>query len=73
MRTLTNARALSACSTLLAARLPALAPSTAGAASPPITRQAQTANAAFLAYAPAPPAAKALCLGSMESSCGKPG
>ena len=62
MRTLTNARALSACSTLLAALLPALAPSIAGAASPPITRQAQTANAAFLAYAPAPPAAKALCL-----------
>ena len=62
MRTLTNARALSACSTLLAALLPALAPSIAGAASPPITRQAQTANAAFLAYAPAPSAAKALCL-----------
>jgi hypothetical protein len=40
-----------------------LAPAAAGAASPPITRQAQTANAAFLAYAPAPASgAKALCL-----------
>jgi hypothetical protein len=43
--------------------LTAVTPSIALAASPPITRQAAAANAAFLAYAPAPPAgAKALCL-----------
>ena len=41
----------------------ALTASVAGAASPVITRQATSANAVFLAYAPAPPAAaKALCL-----------
>ena len=41
----------------------ALTASAASAASPPITRQAATANAAFLAYAPAPPGPPlALCL-----------
>jgi hypothetical protein len=41
----------------------ALAASTATAASPVLTRQATSANAVFLAYAPPPPAAaKALCL-----------
>ena len=53
---------LAACLTLALAAL-ALTPSGAGAASPIITRQATSANAVFLAYAPAPPAAaKALCL-----------
>ena len=47
---------------VLAALLLGAAPAIAGAASPPVTRQAQAANAAFLAYAPAPAAAKALCL-----------
>ena len=60
MRALANPRTLTACITVIAALLSA--PSVAAAASPPITRQAQTANAAFLAYAPAPPTAKALCL-----------
>jgi hypothetical protein len=46
-----------------ASLLLALAPTIAGAASPPITRQAAAANAAFLAYAPAPATpARALCL-----------
>jgi hypothetical protein len=41
----------------------ALTPTIAGAASPPITRQAAAADAAFLAYAPAPATpARALCL-----------
>jgi hypothetical protein len=49
--------------TALAAVTLALAAATATAASPAITRQAATANAAFLAYAPAPPGpALALCL-----------
>lgn len=62
MRTLTTpARALTTDATVLAALL-AFSPAIAGAASPPITRQAATANAAFLAYAPPPTAAKALCL-----------
>ncbi len=48
---------------ILAALLLAASPAVAGATSPPITVQAAAANAAFLAYAPAPPAgAKALCL-----------
>jgi hypothetical protein len=48
---------------LLAVLVLIATPAFAGAASPPVTRQAQTANAAFLAYAPAPPAGpKALCL-----------
>jgi Subtilase family len=47
----------------LAALALALSATGAGAASPIITRQATSANAVFLAYAPAPPAAaKALCL-----------
>ena len=47
----------------LAALVLALTASVADAASPAITRQATSANAVFLAYAPAPPAAaKALCL-----------
>ncbi|HEV7804876.1 MAG TPA: S8/S53 family peptidase [Solirubrobacteraceae bacterium] len=47
----------------LATLVLALTASVAGAASPVITRQATSANAVFLAYAPAPPAAaKALCL-----------
>ena len=47
----------------LATLVLALTASVAGAASPAITRQATSANAVFLAYAPAPPAAaKALCL-----------
>ncbi len=47
----------------LAALTLALTASAAVAASPIITRQATSANAVFLAYAPAPPAAaKALCL-----------
>jgi hypothetical protein len=66
MRTLTNlssyARAVIASNTVIVAAL-TLSPAVAGATSPPITRQAATANAAFLAYAP-PSAgpAKALCL-----------
>jgi len=52
-----------ACSLTLTALALALTASVAGAASPVITRQATSANAVFLAYAPAPPAAaKALCL-----------
>ena len=48
---------------VLAALLLGASPAIAAAASPPVTRQAQAANAAFLAYAPAPPAGpKALCL-----------
>jgi hypothetical protein len=48
---------------VLATTLAAAAPGVAGAASPPLTRQALAADAAFLAYAPAPPAgAGALCL-----------
>jgi Subtilase family len=62
MRTVTSpARALTTGANVLAALL-AFSPAVAGAASPPITRQAATANAAFLAYAPPPAAAKALCL-----------
>ncbi len=49
--------------TVFVAALIAALPTVAGAASPPITRQAAAADAAFLAYAPAPPAgAGALCL-----------
>jgi hypothetical protein len=49
--------------TTLTALALAVTASAAGAASPVITRQATSANAVFLAYAPPPPAAaKALCL-----------
>jgi hypothetical protein len=61
----TSARTLPAYGTLLAALmvlLLALTTPVADAASPAVTRQAATANAAFLAYAPAPPTTKALCL-----------
>ena len=57
-RTMHAARAL-----LLAALLLAFGAGPTSAASPPITTQAAVANAAFLAYAPAPAGgAKALCL-----------
>jgi hypothetical protein len=64
MRATTNLRrARIAGGFALAALVLALGASVAGAASPVITRQATSANAVFLAYAPAPPAAaKALCL-----------
>jgi hypothetical protein len=53
---------LACCLTLTVAAL-ALTATGAGAASPIITRQATSANAVFLAYAPVPPAAaNALCL-----------
>jgi hypothetical protein len=56
-------RTRTACSILLAALTIPLTPAIGRAASPPVKSQAQTANAAFLAYAPAPPSgAKALCL-----------
>ena len=59
----TPPRSRTATGLLLAALTLTITPATAGAASPPVTRQAQAANAAFLAYAPAPPAGpKALCL-----------
>jgi hypothetical protein len=63
MRTLTSPTCpLTACGTIVTALL-AFIPAIAGAASPPVTQQAATANAAFLAYAPAPAGpAKALCL-----------
>jgi Subtilase family len=58
-----RARTRLACCLTLTALALALTASGAGAASPVITRQATSANAVFLAYAPAPPAAaKALCL-----------
>ena len=58
-----RSRSRAAAGFVLAALLLTGTPAIAGAASPPVTRQAQTANAAFLAYAPAPPAGpKALCL-----------
>jgi hypothetical protein len=58
-----HAIALITRATALAAVTLALAAAPATAASPAITRQAATANAAFLAYAPAPPGpALALCL-----------
>jgi Subtilase family len=63
MRTPTRRARTTAASILLAALMLTMTPAIAGAASPPVTRQAATANAAFLAYAPAPPSgAKALCL-----------
>ena len=64
MRATTNpGRTRIACGLTLATLLLTLTASVAGAASPAITRQATSANAVFLAYAPAPPtAAKALCL-----------
>lgn len=46
----------------LTAMLLGVAPERAAATSPAVTRQAAAANAAFLAYAPPPPAALALCL-----------
>jgi subtilase family protein len=63
MRNLTSrTRAVTAWATLVTALL-AFSPAIAGATSPPVTQQATTANAAFLAYAPAPAGpAKALCL-----------
>ena len=64
MRPLTTPARIQAARVILSAALVlALTPALAGAASPTITRQAASANAAFLAYAPAPPGpAKALCL-----------
>lgn len=61
--TIHTGRTRLACSLMLTALALALTASVAGAASPVITRQATSASAVFLAYAPAPPAAaKALCL-----------
>ena len=62
--TIRTGRTRVACAiTTLTILAPALTASVAGAASPVITRQATSANAVWLAYAPAPPAAaKALCL-----------
>jgi hypothetical protein len=60
--TRTRIRTLTMGAILLSATF-ATATGTASAASPPITRQATAANAAFLAYAPPPAAgARALCL-----------
>ncbi len=56
------ARLLTTCTGVLGALVLALTPAVADATSPPVTVQAAAANAAFLAYAPAPPSAKALCL-----------
>ena len=56
-------RSRTTASLVLAALLLGATPVIADAASPAITTQAQAANAAFLAYAPAPATgAKALCL-----------
>ena len=63
MRTAIHTRTRIAGGLTLATLVLALTASVAGAASPVITRQATSANAVFLAYAPPPPAAaKALCL-----------
>jgi hypothetical protein len=51
--------AVMACSSLIALSLPAGA---AAVAPPVVSSQAQAANAAFLAYAPPPPSAGAMCL-----------
>jgi hypothetical protein len=62
MCTLTRpTRAGTACGAIVTTLL-AFSPAIAGAVSPPVTGQAATANAAFLAYAPPPADAKALCL-----------
>jgi hypothetical protein len=63
MRTMTSSARAATAGVVLAGLLLGLSPALAGATSPPVTRQAATANAAFLAYAP-PPAAgpRALCL-----------
>jgi len=61
--TIHTARARLACGLTLTVLALVLTASAAQAASPVITRQATSANAVFLGYAPAPPAAaKALCL-----------
>jgi hypothetical protein len=63
MRALNTTRRLTAAPALLAGLVLALNSVSAGAASPPLTAQAAAADAAFLAYAPAPPGgARALCL-----------